>query len=63
VEHPNWISQMDAEPKQTVLTRQKMFQWAVAQDALVLAFHFPPFPSLGYIVPQGNGWVWQAVDL
>ena len=63
VEYPNWISQMDADPKQTALTRQKMFQWAVDQDALVLAFHFPPFPSLGRIVRKGDGWEWKVVDL
>ncbi|MAU00061.1 MAG: hypothetical protein CL608_23205 [Anaerolineaceae bacterium] len=63
VEHPDWVSQMDADPAQTVLTRQKMFQWAVDHNALVLAFHFPPFPSLGHIVPDGSGWRWQAIDL
>jgi glyoxylase-like metal-dependent hydrolase (beta-lactamase superfamily II) len=63
VKHPNWISRMDADPKQTVLTRQNMFQWAVDHDALVLAFHFPPFPSLGRIVPHEEGWRWQAIDL
>ena len=63
VEHPDWVSRMDADPAQTVLTRQKMFQWAVDHNALVLAFHFPPFPSLGRIVPKGNGWKWNAIDI
>ena len=63
VKHPDWTSRMDADPTQTVLTRRKLYQWAVAHDALVLAFHFPPFPSLGHIVPDGSGWRWQAIDL
>jgi glyoxylase-like metal-dependent hydrolase (beta-lactamase superfamily II) len=63
LEHPNWTSQMDNDPEQTVLTREKMFQWAVKHDALVLAFHFPPFPSLGRIVRKGSSWEWKPVEL
>lgn len=62
VAHPDWISQMDADPAQTVQTRHKLFQWAADHKALVLAYHFPPFPSLGHIVPHENGWQWQAID-
>lgn len=63
VEHPGWVSQMDANPAQTVQTRHKLFQWAVDHDALVLAYHFPPFPSLGRIVPHGESWRWKAIVL
>lgn len=63
VEHPDWTSRIDANPMQTVLTRRKLYQWAVAHDSLVLAFHFPPFPSLGHIVPDGSGGRWQTIDL
>jgi glyoxylase-like metal-dependent hydrolase (beta-lactamase superfamily II) len=63
VEHPDWVSQMDADPAQTVLTRHKLFQWAVEHDALVLAYHFPPFPSLGCIVRKGSSWEWKPVEL
>lgn len=63
VAHPDWVSQMDADPAQTVQTRYKLFQWAVDNNALVLAYHFPPFPSLGRIVRKGDGWEWQVLDL
>lgn len=63
VAHTNWVSRMDADPAQTLQTRRKLFQWAVDHNALVLAYHFPPFPSLGRIMGSGEGWEWQAIDL
>lgn len=62
LEHPNWYSRMDNDPEQTVITRKKMFRWAVENDALVLAYHFPPFPSLGRIKQKDDCWEWKAID-
>lgn len=62
VEHPDWVSRMDADPVQTVQTRHNLFQWAADHDALVLAYHFPPFPSLGRIMNIRVGWRWLALD-
>jgi glyoxylase-like metal-dependent hydrolase (beta-lactamase superfamily II) len=59
VAHPGWVSRMDADPAQTVETRRNFFQWAAAHNALVLAYHFPPFPSLGHIISGENGWEWR----
>lgn len=60
--HTDWVSQMNAHPVKTVQTHHKLFQWAAGHKALVLAYHFPPFPSLGGIVPNEEGWQWQAID-
>jgi len=62
IEHPEWYSQLDQFPEQTVATRQSIYKRAAEKNALVLAFHFPPFPSLGHITKQGDRWKWQPVQ-
>lgn len=61
VEYPDWYAKVDQNPEQTVLTRREILNWAVEKKALVLAFHFPPFPSLGRINKRGNTWEWKAL--
>jgi glyoxylase-like metal-dependent hydrolase (beta-lactamase superfamily II) len=61
VEHPHWCARVDQNLEQTVASRIKIFHRAAAADALVLAFHFPPFPSLGYIRKIGMGWKWEPI--
>lgn len=63
LEYPNWYGRVDRDPEQTVMTRIKTYRWAVEKEALVLAFHFPPFPSLGHIVAKGDRWEWKAINL
>lgn len=62
IEHPEWYSQLDQIPEQTVTTRQTIYQRAVEKNAIVLAYHFSPFPSLGHIVKQGERWKWQPLQ-
>lgn len=62
IEHPDWYAGVDHSATQTVATRQDLYQRAAKKNALVLAFHFSPFPSLGHIVQKGDGWTWQSVD-
>ncbi len=62
IEHPEWYARLDQFPEQTVATRQAVYQRALDKNALVLAFHFPPFPSLGYVIRHNGGWKWQAVS-
>ena len=61
LEHPEWASVLDNDPEQTAMTRRALCQHAVEVEALVLAFHFMPFPSLGRIVERGNAWEWAPV--
>jgi glyoxylase-like metal-dependent hydrolase (beta-lactamase superfamily II) len=62
IEYPEWYAQLDQFPEQTVATRQDIYQRAVEKNALVLAFHFPPFPSLGHITKQDGRWKWQPLQ-
>lgn len=58
--HPEWVATVDHDPKQTVVTRRALCRRAVAREALILAFHFTPFPSLGRIRPNGEVWQWTG---
>ncbi|MCB0168456.1 MAG: MBL fold metallo-hydrolase [Anaerolineae bacterium] len=59
IEYPEWYGRIDQLPEQTVATRLALYQRAVEKNALALAFHFPPFPSLGRISKSGERWQWQ----
>ena len=55
--HPDW----DEEPREAMRSRRMLLRRAVAEDALVHAFHFP-FPGLGYVREDGEGWRFEAVE-
>ena len=60
VEQPDWYTAVDFAPEQVVTTRRRLLDLAVAEKALVLAFHFL-FPGLGYVIQKGEGWQWQPI--
>ena len=62
IEYPEWYAQLDQFPEQTVATRQGIYQRAAEKNALVLAFHFSPFPSLGHIIKRDERWKWQPAQ-
>ncbi len=57
---PGWYSIVDIAPDQALATRRRLLDWAVAENALVQAFHFP-FPGLGYVIQKGDAWQWQPI--
>lgn len=59
LEHPDWYPIYDLDPAQATASKRKLFDRAAAERALVLALHFPPFPSLGHVVRRGEGWRWE----
>jgi glyoxylase-like metal-dependent hydrolase (beta-lactamase superfamily II) len=59
LEHPAWYPIYDLDPAQATATKRTLFDRAAAERALVLALHFPPFPSLGHVVRRGEGWHWE----
>lgn len=61
VEEPEWYAAVDFAPEQLVATRRQLLNSAVAEKALVLAFHFP-FPGLGHAVQKGEGWQWHPIE-
>jgi glyoxylase-like metal-dependent hydrolase (beta-lactamase superfamily II) len=62
LEYPAWMPIFDVAPEQAVISKQRIFDHAAEQQALVFAHHFPPFPNLGYVVKQTEGWQWQPLD-
>ena len=59
LQNPTWIPRYDVDPGQAVETKRRLFDWAAAENTLLFAHHFPPFPALGHVAKQGDGWLWQ----
>lgn len=62
VEQPDWVSAVDLLPEETVITRRKLLGRAAVEQALVRMYHFP-FPGLGYVVLEGDGWRWRPLEV
>lgn len=62
LEHPDWLPIYDIAPEQAALSKRAIFDRAAQEKALVVGQHFPPFPSLGYVVKKGEGWQWQPIE-
>jgi hypothetical protein len=60
VTQPAWHAVVDTSPEQVEKTRRKLFNRAMEEQALVLAFHFP-FPGLGHIIRRGDLYQWQPI--
>jgi len=60
-EQPDWYATVDVAPKPAMVSRRRLAEKAVAERALVQAFHFP-LPGLGHIAQQGDAWRWQPIE-
>jgi len=60
LQRPDWYSAVAIDPGQVVATRRRIIGRSVAEKTLIHASHFP-FPGLGYVVQEGEGWRWQAL--
>jgi len=60
MEHPEWRWKFDTSPEQAKADRQRLLDRAADQQALVFGAHLP-FPDLGHVVRQGEGWRWQPI--
>jgi glyoxylase-like metal-dependent hydrolase (beta-lactamase superfamily II) len=63
LEHPDWHPKYDVDPPQAVATKRMLCERAVANDSLVHAYHFDPFPCLGRIRAWRDGWSWEPVTV
>jgi glyoxylase-like metal-dependent hydrolase (beta-lactamase superfamily II) len=61
LEHPDWVPVYDIEPEKAAASKHRIFNRAADEKALVFAHHFPPFPNLGYVAKQDEGWKWQPI--
>ena len=61
LEHPEWHAAVDLDPEQVETTRRRILEKAVAENALVLGFHFP-FPGLGHVSQKADTWQWQPIS-
>ncbi len=60
IDHPQWVALFDYDPVATVATRRLLYERASSEGALVTAGHLP-WPCLGYIDKQDDGWRWKPV--
>jgi glyoxylase-like metal-dependent hydrolase (beta-lactamase superfamily II) len=61
LEYPEWVPVFDIAPEQAANSKQRIFDRAAAEQALVFGHHFPPFPNLGYVHKLETGWQWQPL--
>jgi glyoxylase-like metal-dependent hydrolase (beta-lactamase superfamily II) len=62
LECPQWTPVFDILPEQASASKRRIFDLAAEEEALVFAHHFPPFPNLGHVSKQGQGWRWQPIE-
>jgi glyoxylase-like metal-dependent hydrolase (beta-lactamase superfamily II) len=61
LKHPDWAPIYDILPKQAAASKRRIFDGAATRKVLVLGQHFPPFPSLGTVIANGDGWRWKQI--
>jgi glyoxylase-like metal-dependent hydrolase (beta-lactamase superfamily II) len=61
LEYPAWRNVFDLNEDTAATTRQRLLDRAAADDAAVLAYHFP-FPGLGRVRNNGTAWRWEAAN-
>ncbi len=59
LEYPAWRNVFDLNEDTAATTRRQLLDRAAADDAAVLAYHFP-FPGLGHVRNNGTAWRWEA---
>ena len=62
LEQPDCVPIYDILPEEAAASKRRIFDLAVAKKAEVMGQHFPPFPSLGTVVKNGQGWLWQPIS-
>ena len=62
LERTEWTPVFDMLSERAAASKRSIFDRAAAERALVFAHHFAPFPSLGHVFEQEQGWRWQPVE-
>lgn len=50
--HPDWVNGFDMDGAQTAATRRRILDMAVADNMVMLGYHFP-FPGVGQVMRDG----------
>lgn len=58
---PDVVPVFDILPEMACNTRKDLRRMLCKENTLVVAQHFPPFPSLGRITKEGDTWSWIPV--
>lgn len=61
LEHPDWMPAFDMLPDKAAASKRHTFDWAAEEQLLVFGHHFPPFPNLGHVRKNGQGWQWEPL--
>jgi hypothetical protein len=59
LENPAWRNAFDLDHDDAATTKRRLIDRAAADNANVLAYHFP-FPSVGRVTKSGNAWKFVA---
>lgn len=60
-ERPEWLAEVDYDGRQTIASRHRVAEWALAHDALLIAAH-TPFPGTGRLRRQRWGLTWDEAE-
>lgn len=63
LERPDLRISVDILPDIADSSKHHIFNMIAEKKALVLAQHFPPFPSLGHVVKKDKGWRWNPIKI
>ena len=61
LENPAWRNAFDLNQDDAATTRRRLFDRAAADNAIVLAYHFP-FPGIGRVKKSANAWKWESLE-
>jgi glyoxylase-like metal-dependent hydrolase (beta-lactamase superfamily II) len=60
LEHPEWATAFDQDPKQAYKTRIKMLDQAATDKVMLTSYHVP-FPAVGHVRKKGNHYEWEGI--
>ena len=62
LQYPGLGVVFDYDPEQAHDSKVQLCNLAAANNMLVFAHHFAPFPNLGHIIKQFDSWLWQPLE-
>ena len=61
IERTDWHPDWDEQPETGMRSRRRLLRRAADENALLHAFHFP-FPGVGYVRADGEGWQFEPLE-